>query len=205
MGDPSSKPEGTLTTPQLVARIEAEFGLRLSSQSIRNYMARPNDPLPCAYKGKNGQAHLFAWEDFLTWFDAETDRAGTLPEPTSPEDPAAAPHHIDSLDWHSARTVSAREQAKRDVLVTGKMEGKLGDIETMTRTAEDRARLAVQQLLAIPSRISPRLVNLADELAIDRIIDAEIRLVCQQIEADTRAALLGADDLDPKPDQEQAA
>ena len=202
MGDPSVKPEGTLTTPQLVAQIEAEFGLKLSSQSIRNYMGRPEDqhPLPCVYRGKNGQAHLFSWEDFLVWFDGETDRTNDGQSPLPGDDSTAAPgHHIDTLDWHSARTISAREQAKRDMLITGKMEGKLGDTDVMARTAEDRARLAVQQLLAIPSRIAPRLLNLSDELQIDRIIDAEIRLVCQQIEADTRAAMLTADEADLEP------
>ncbi|NCC41473.1 MAG: hypothetical protein EOM21_19020 [Gammaproteobacteria bacterium] len=202
MGDPSNRPEGALTTSELVAAIAREFGDIYSNQTIRNWAARPEDkhPLPMVAKGKAGQAHLYDWVEFLTWFEAEKERqeraVASVAQPQTGADPAAP--NIDALDWHAARTVSAREQAKRDILITAQLEAKVGDLETMARVAEDRARLAVQQLLAIPSRISPRLVNIADELVIDRLLDAEIRAVCQQIERDANAAIAADDEPEPE-------
>ena len=160
MGDPSNRPEGTLTTTELVAQIAAEFGDIYSNQTIRSWSARPADqhPLPMVHKGKAGQAHLYAWSEFLAWYAEETERqaqaVANVAQSQAPADPAAP--SIDTLDWHAARTISAREQAKRDILLTAQLEAKVGDLETMARTAEDRARLAVQQLLTIPSRVSPR-------------------------------------------------
>jgi phage terminase Nu1 subunit (DNA packaging protein) len=111
-------------------------------------------PLVPAYTGKNGQAR-FVWVGFLTWYDQYGDVSNTHGRAVT--DP-------DDLDWHCARTVSARAQAKRDILLTARLEGKYGDIKTMEQTGENAARQAVLTLLAIPSRIAPRLAALTDEL-----------------------------------------
>jgi phage terminase Nu1 subunit (DNA packaging protein) len=201
MSDPSSKEPGTLTTPELLAAIEEEFGLRLSREAIRSWVKRPDNPLPVAYKGKPGQAHLFRWLEFLEWFDRETEsqQAATDKLATAADRPELEAH-IDTLDWHSAKTVSAREQAKRDILETAKAEGTYGDLATMAHVAEDTARQAVQQLMAIPARIAPQLAAIDDETEVDRLLDAELRNVCQQIAA---AASRSADADDDAPASEQ--
>lgn len=183
---------GTLKTAELLAKIETELGLRIEQVTIRSWVNRAENPLVPAYTGKNGQAHRFVWVDFLSWYDQYGDVPNTHGrEPTDPDD----------LDWHGARTVSARAQAKRDILLTARLEGKYGDIKTMEQTSENAARQAVLALLAIPSRIAPRLAVLTDELAIDRLLDAEIRQVC----ADLEATALRAIDLDDEPQPAEAA
>lgn len=202
MGDPSPRPPGTLSTPELVDRIASELGLVFSRETIRNWTRRPENPLPVVYQGRSGQAHLFDWVTFLRWYEEEVarqDRAVASPD--------GAPD-IDTMDWHTARTISARMQARRDQILTAKLEGKHGEVRAMELAAEDRARRAVAMLLAIPSRLSPRLAALTDELEIDRLLDQELRAVCAQIELDARAAL-DAPEPDPltpaQPPQEAAA
>ena len=195
MGDPSNRPEGTLTTPELIDAIEREFGLRLSREALRSWTRRETDPLPLAYQGKKGQPHLYSWVDFLEWFDRETNRQDQSTAAIAATDGEQQEAHIDTLDWHSARTISAREQAKRDILATAKAEERYGEIDAMNRIAEDRARQAVQQLLAIPSRLAPRLAAISDETTIDQLLDEEIRSVCQQIEAATLQSLATLDDI----------
>ena len=196
MADPSHRPEGCLNTNEMVAKIEEAFDLRVSRDTIRSWANRDDDPLPIAYRAqKAGQSHWFRWVDFLEWFEREQDRqeaiATAFADRAPGDHPATA---IDSLDWHSAKTISAREAAKRDILLTAKLEGRYADISTMERLAEDSARLATQALLALPSKLAPRLAGLSDELEIDRLLDTEIRHVCQALEAAARRALT-ADDL----------
>jgi hypothetical protein len=70
----------------------------------------------------------------------------------------------------------------------------------MERLAEDSARQATQALLALPSKLAPRLAGMSDELEIDRLLDTELRAVCQALEAATRRALT-ADDLPEEPSE----
>lgn len=197
--------DGTLTTRQLVERIAetltTEDGqpLRITPAAVRSWIARDEDPLPPAYKGKNGQAHRFDWLEFLAWYDRELERQAQIN--TAPVQVAAA--HIDTLDWHAARTISAREQAKRDRIETAKVEGRYGEVTAMARLAEDRARQAQMALLAIPSRLAPVLAVETDELKIDMLLSDELRTVCQQI---ARAALQALDaENDPLAAAEEAA
>lgn len=183
---------GTLKTTELLAKIETDLGLCFDHKIVSAWVNRPENPLIPAYSGKNGQSRRFVWVDFLAWYDQYGDVPNTHGrEPTDPDD----------LDWHGARTVSARAQAKRDILLTARLEGKYGDIKTMEQTGENAARQAVLALLAIPSRIAPRLAALTDELAIDRLLDAEIRQVC----ADLEASALRSIDLDDEPQPAEAA
>lgn len=189
MADESSRPDGSLTTPQLVAEIERVYGVRVSRQAVRSWMQRAEHPLPAEYVGVNGQAHCFRWDAFADWWEEEAariDRRGSA--------------EIDSMDWHAAKTVSARERAKRDVIETGLLEGRYGDTAEMEATAEDRARRAVQALRAIPSRLAPRLVGKHDELAIYREIEEEIIRVCGDISRDATKHL-GDDFDDAGPDE----
>lgn len=185
MADPSSRPEGSLTTAELVEKIHADLGLLFSRATVRMWADRPENPLPLLYRGKNGQAHYYDWLQFLEWFEAEQARD------TARQADDAEPD-IDQLDWHGARTVSARAQAKKDQILAKKVEGKYGDLEEMARTAEDRARHAVLQLRSLPARLAPRLALLHDEIEIDALLDQEIRAVCREIEKAALAAL-GAD------------
>lgn len=178
--------EGTLTTAELVAKIELELGLLLNPGTIRMWTGRDDNPLPVAYRGKNGQAHRFRWVEFLEWYEAYS--AAELP---SSETASTDPENIDQLDWHNARTISARERAKRDIIETARLAGKYAEVAEMERIAEDRARHAVNLLRTIPSRLAPVLVG-KDELEIDRLLDAEIRRVCQRIEEAAQTAI-GAD------------
>jgi hypothetical protein len=179
--------EGTLKTSELQARMELDLGLIVSPITIRAWIDRDEHPLPVAYRGKNGQAHRFRWLDFLTWYEAEQERTAAFNRPDADD--------IDQIDWHTARTISARERAKKDILETRRLEGKYAEVTAMERAAEDRARHAVNQLRAISSRLAPVLVG-KDELEIDRLLDAEIRTVCAEIERAALAALDadGADD-----------
>lgn len=196
MADPSHRPDGCLNTGEMCTKIEEAFDLRIARETIRSWANRDDDPLPIAYRAqKAGQSHWFRWVDFLEWFEREQDRQEALAtayaERQGSDNPATA---IDSLDWHSAKTISAREAAKRDIILTAKLEGRYADVASMERLAEDSARLAVQALLALPSKLAPRLAHISDELAIDRLLDAEIRAVCQALEAATRRTL-ASDDL----------
>ena len=200
MGDPTHRPDGCLNTGEMCAKIEEAFDLRIARDTIRSWANRADDPLPIAYRAqKAGQSHWFRWVDFLEWFEREQDRqealATAFADRQAGDNPAAA---IDSLDWHSAKTISAREAAKRDILLTAKLEGRYADVTTMERLAEDSARLATQALLALPSKLAPRLAGMSDELEIDRLLDTELRAVCQALEAATRRAL-AADDLPDEP------
>jgi hypothetical protein len=202
MADPSHRPEGCLNTGEMIAKIEATFDLRLARETLRSWANRDDDPLPIAYRAnKAGQSHWFRWVDFLEWFEREQDRQEAIAAAFA-DRPVGDGHAtaIDHLDWHSAKTVSAREAAKRDILLTAKLEGRYADVSTMERLAEDSARLAAQALLALPSKLAPRLAGLSDELEIDRLLDTELRAVCQALEQATRRALSAADlapDLDP--------
>jgi len=202
MGDPTHRPDGCLNTGEMCAKIEEAFDLRIARDTIRSWANRADDPLPIAYRAqKAGQSHWFRWVDFLEWFEREQDRqealATAFADRQAGDNPAAA---IDSLDWHSAKTISAREAAKRDILLTAKLEGRYADVTTMERLAEDSARLATQALLALPSKLAPRLAGMSDELEIDRLLDTELRAVCQALEAATRRALT-ADDLPEEPSE----
>lgn len=185
--------DGLLKTTDLQARIELELGLIIDPSTIRAWIARDEHPLPVAYKGKNGQSHKFQWADFLAWYLEEQERA--------PVTSSATEADIDQLDWHSARTISARERAKKDIIETRRLEGRYGDITVMEQTAEDRARQAVNRLMALPSRLAPRLALMADELEIDRLLDTEFRALCAEIE---RAATQAIGD-ESAPEEEPAA
>ena len=173
--------EVLLKTTELQARIELELGLVIDGSTIRYWVGREEHPLPVAYRGKNGQSHKFRWPEFLAWYLQEQER--------SPLQSAASEEDIDQLDWHSARTISARERAKKDIIETRRLEGRYGDITAMEQTAEDRARQAVNRLMTLPSRLAPRLAVIGDELEIDRILDAELRALCAEIEGAARQAL----------------
>lgn len=176
---------GLLTTKEVLARMESDLGIILHPSTIRSWISRPADPLPVAYRGRNGQAHRFDWLAVLAWYEAEIERTAQI----GSQSDAAADSDINTLDWHSARTISARERAKQDILETRRLEGKYGEITAMEQAAEDWARQAVNALMSISSRVAPRLVAIADELEIDRILDAEIRAVCTQIEVAASAGL----------------
>lgn len=168
-----------LKTTELQARIELELGLVIDASTIRYWVGRDEHPLPVAYRGKTGQSHKFAWTDFLAWYLEEQER--------SPLHSSASEDDIDQLDWHSARTISARERAKKDIIETRRLEGRYGEITAMEQAAEDRARQAVNRLMTLPSRLAPRLALMTDELEIDRLLDSELRALCGEIE---RAATL---------------
>lgn len=189
MAETTPGTEGTLKTVELQAMIEHELGIVLHARTIRSWVEREDNPLPVAYRGKNGQPHRFRWLDFLVWYEADQERLATATSATDGDDPAS---DLDRMDWHSARTISARERAKRDILETRKLEGRYGDVQTFEQAAEDFARQAVNRLRAIPARIAPTLVG-KDELEIDRLIDAEIRAACQEMERHARSALAALD------------
>lgn len=159
-----------LKTQDLITRIEDEFGLIFDRNTITAWTRREDDPLPVAYKGKAGQAHRFDWNDFLAWYDRETDRteARTISD-------------IDSIDFHEARTIDMRERAKRSIIETEREAGSLGDVDAMEAAGEDLARQAVNMLLAIPARLAPRLAAMSDETAVDELLQREIRQVCNVI------------------------
>lgn len=187
MGTETTKgAEGTLTTPELLAKIELDLGLLLNPSTIRMWIGRDDNPLPVAYRGKNGQAHRFRWLEFLEWYEAY---AG---DPQISEVDRTDPTQIDHLDWHNARTISARERAKRDIIETARLAGKYAEVAEMERTAEDRARHAVNLLRTLPARLAPQLAAMTDELAIDQLLDIEIRRICQRIEEAAQTAI-GAD------------
>lgn len=179
--------EGTITTSELVARIELELGLLLNPGTIRMWIGLKENPLPVAYRGKNGQAHRFRWVDFLEWYEAYS----AVEQPSSDAE-STDPETIDQIDWHQARTISARERAKRDIIETARLAGKYAEVAEMERTAEDRARHAVNLLRTLPARLAPQLATMTDELAIDHLLDTEIRRVCQRIEEAAQTAI-GAD------------
>lgn len=183
MGEATIKPAGSMTTLDLALEIERVYGVKVSRQAIRSWALRDADPLPRLYQGKTGQPHLYDWATFTHWWAREVERT----------ERHSADGDIDRLDWHAAKTVSAREQAKRDILETARLEERYADVATMRATAEDRARHAVQALMAIPARLAPRLAILSDELAIHRLIDAELREVCAHIATAARLDL-GVDD-----------
>lgn len=182
----SNRPEfaDTLSTAELIARIELELGLLFDHDTIRMWVAKPDNPLPTVYRGKRGQAHRFRWVEFLEWYSS----AFPAEQPTS-DAPSTDPATIDQIDWHSARTISARERAKRDIIETARLAGKYADVGEMERTAEDRARRAVNLLRTLPARLAPQLAAMTDELAIDQLLDTEIRQVCQRIEAAAHSAI----------------
>lgn len=159
-----------LTTNQLIDQIEEEFGLTYDRNTITAWTRREDDPLPVAYKGRPGQGHKYDWLAFLDWFDRETSRQEE-----------AASGSLDAIDYHEARTIDMRERAKRSIIETHAVAGTYGEIKAMERAAEDLARKAVQQLLNIAPRLAPRLAELEDEVAIDDLLQREIRLVCNAI------------------------
>jgi len=180
-----------LSTMELAAEIELQTGVRVDRSAIRHWIALPENPLPVAYRGVNGQAHQFDRVVALTWFLDHIDGQ------RRPND--ADPENLDELDWHSARTISARERAKKDILETRRLEGKYADVAEMERLAEDRARHAVLQLRTLPARLAPQLAIMTDELAIDALLDDELRTVCAAIE---KAA---HDQVDAEPDALESA
>lgn len=193
MADPSHRPEGCLNTGEMCQEIEARLGLRVARETVRSWANREQDPLPIFQRGKAGQSHWFRWVDFLEWYEAEQDRQDAIATAFAAQSGDGQASTIDQLDWHSARTISAREQAKRDILLTAKLEGRYAEVDAMERLAEDSARQATQALLALPSKLAPRLAAISDELAIDRLLDSEIRAACQALEAAARRALASLD------------
>lgn len=193
MADPSHRPEGCLNTGEMCHEIEARLGLRVARETVRSWANREQDPLPIFQRGKAGQSHWFRWVDFLEWYEAEQDRQDAIATAFAAQSGDGQASTIDQLDWHSARTISAREQAKRDILLTAKLEGRYAEVDAMERLAEDSARQATQALLALPSKLAPRLAAISDELAIDRLLDSEIRAACQALEAAARRALASLD------------
>lgn len=190
MATPSVRPDGVITTPMLLDEIQREFGLVVSRQTVLSWVLREDNPAPVEYRGKSGQGHWYDWEAFKRWMREDIARQSAKP----------GGRHIDSADWHQAKTISARERAKRDVIETGILEERYGETGAMQATAEDRARKAVQMLSGIPSRVAPLLAAETDELVILRILDDEYRRVCTQIASDARVALGQAFDDDMEPD-----
>jgi len=178
-----------LKTADLLERIEADYGLRLDARTVQYWTTRLEDPMPVAYKGKSGQANRYNWDSAREWVERNVINA-------KPD----GSNVIDAADWHQARTISARTKAKRDLLELGVLEEKYGDLAEVARTAEDRARHAVLQLRAIPSRLAPRLALLSDEIECGRLLAEEIRTVCQEIERSSRLAI--GDDLESADSQE---
>ncbi|NEV62265.1 hypothetical protein [Thiorhodococcus minor] len=141
--------------------------------------------MPCAYRGKNGQAHKFDWQDCRPWIEQNIVDSGALEETA-----------IDDMDWHQARTVSARERAKRDRIETAALERRYVEAAALSGVVEDLARQAVLALRALPARIAPRLAALDDELAIGQALDEEIRTLCTEIERGALRILEEEPDLD---------
>ena len=178
----SSETDSYIKTSELVAKIRDEFNVKIDVRTVTAWVSRQTDPLPTAFHAKRGQSRLFDWEQARPWIEREISR------------PLGA--GIEGLDWHGARTISARAKARKDLLELGVLERRYVDARAVERTAEDRARQAVNLLRTIPSRVAPTLVG-KDELEIDRLLDAEIRRVCAAIEQAAREAIAGeADDED---------
>lgn len=163
--------EDLFTTNQLIDRIDQELGYVFDRVTITSWTRRDEDPLPLAYKGRPGQGHKYSWIEFLTWFERECDRQNRI----------RAPSDIDAVDYHEARTIDMRERAKRSIIETELQAGNLGEIARMQAVAEDLARQAVNQLVAISARVAPLLAVEDDATKIDEILQREIRNVSNQI------------------------
>lgn len=174
-----------IKTAQLLQRVEQEYGIVLTRQAVASWVARERDPLPTHYRGKNGQSHKFDWDLCRPWIEANLVEAGTT-------DAAS----IDTMDWHQAKTVSARERAKRDRIETAALERRYVEAAALSGVVEDLARQAVLALRALPARIAPRLAPLDDELEVGKVLDEEIRTLCTEIERGALRILEEEPDLD---------
>lgn len=177
-------PPARLKTAELVARIHEVLGVKIDVRTISAWAARPHDPLPTAFRARRGQSHEFEWADAGPWLEREFART--------------AETDYRKMDLYAAKTSSAQSRARMDEIELAALEGRYGDLAAMEQMAEDCARQAVNRLMALPSRLAPRLALMTDELAIDRLLDDEIRTICAEIEAAATTAL-GADPFDEAP------
>lgn len=74
-----------LTIRQLQARLVSELGdeYRYTDRAIRNWITRPQDPLPVARDTTQGRGYLLDWDATLEWLVAEADRREAAQPPDS--------------------------------------------------------------------------------------------------------------------------
>lgn len=169
-----------LSTRELLDRIREVFRVTLDPRTITAWVARDRDPLPVTLRARRGQGHKYDWATVHPWLERELTRTINSDD-------------IDTMDMYGAKTVSARARAKMDTIELAVIEQRYGEITAMEQAAEDCARQAVNRLMALPSRLAPRLALMTDELQIDRLLDDEIRQICNEIDQAARAGLTDQD------------
>lgn len=168
-----------LSTRELLDRIREEFQTTLDPRTITAWVARDRDPLPVTLRARRGQGHKYDWATVRPWLERELTRTAATDYRT--------------MDLYQAKTSSAQSRARMDEIELAALEGRYGDVAAMEQMAEDCARQAVNRLMALPSRLAPRLALMTDELSIDRLLDDEIRQICHEIEQAARAGLTDQD------------
>jgi phage terminase Nu1 subunit (DNA packaging protein) len=161
-----------LNTLDVLARLESDLNRVYDRRTITNWTCRADNPLPLAFKGTRGQGNKYDYDEVLAWLMEEDARQAL--QRRNPDE---------EIDYHTARTIEQRERAKQKIIETGVMEGKYGEIQRMQAAAEDLGRQAVQELLNIAPRLSPKLATIADEVEIDQLLQTEIRAICNKIAA----------------------
>lgn len=168
--------EDLLNTNQLIERIEAELGLVYDRNTITAWSRLPDDhpvgPMPVAYQGRQGQANGYRVADVLAWLSRYLEYQDAQ---------SGDSESIKALDYHGARTVEMRERAKQAIMDTGERAGSLGMVAEMEAAAEDLGRRASEALLAIPDRLASALAACDDEVEVHRMLDVDLRRVCDQI------------------------
>ncbi len=129
------------------------------------------------------------------WHDAPRNADGSYPGP------ALVAYYVGKLtgqggEFDDQRQRLAAAQAEKVERENAIRRGQVADIATVERQWNDFTSNCRARLLGIPSKLSPRLVNLADPVIIDTAIRAEIRAALAEL-ADYEPPADGAGRSDP--------
>ncbi len=148
--------------------------LGVTVQTVRNWMNSKGLPFKDGQRGR-----LMQWPEVLEWYvemrKSEDGKKGKIATPP-PTDPTAPPESMDS-----ALRRRAVAEANLKELDLAERVGEVVSIEDVERNIAAVALNIQNKILAIPTRLTPRLVGIDDRNQIRALLDAEMHLICNEL------------------------
>ena len=150
--------------------------LFVSEKTVRNWMNK-ND-LPSV---DSGRGRVLQWKAVLDWYVSYKQKEGgnggnALVKNALPEDLQLPP---ESMEAALRRKTVAEADLKE--LQLAKERGQVASIEDVKRNVAAVAQAIQQKILAIPSRLTPRLVSVDDRNVVNAILEGESQQLCSEL------------------------
>lgn len=150
--------------------------LFVSEKTVRNWMNK-ND-LPSV---DSGRGRVLQWKAVLEWYVTYRQKEGgnsgnALVKTPTFEVPALPPEYMEAA--LRRKTVA---EADLKELQLAKERGQVASIEDVKRNIAAVAQAIQQKILAIPSRLTPRLVSIDDRNVVNSILEGEAHQLCSEL------------------------